>query len=696
MSIKSRTIPIRFIIFIIFIGLLLITIVSIGSVVFSNWLSSTDHLARTLSEYQSQEIVHQIENFISIPKNNNLFNQELLSNQIINLEDEIEREKFFVGVLQNQIEEIYSFSFGTENGEYYGARRNADGEIEIMRNNSSTGGHSWYYSVTDSMLAGELVTQTPPFDPRVRDWYIVAKDTRQPSFSPIYKHFVMDDLTVSASYPIYDQQGVFVGVLGTHVILSKLNSYLDGIVKAQDGTAAIIENDTEFLLANTLDIKNFETLEDGSIKRFNLADTKNPALIKAYDHYKLTGEDLFKINDGEKGYFISIMKYQDSGLNWVIITAIPESLFLEGIVRNLSSAVILTLLALLVSTIGYILLTQKYLLKPIEEILIGTRKLAEGDLTQRITINRDDELGKISIVFNTMASTMYSLVHDLEERIENRTEELQTANKMLKENKDNLQLILNSTAEAIYGIDIEGNCTFINNSCLKILRYSQRNELIGKNMHQLIHHSHPDGTAFTVENCKILKSINNGEGYNAEDEVFWRADGTCFDVSYNAYPQLINGEVVGAVITFMDITERKLTQMKIEYLNNHDSLTGLFNRRYFEKLLKNHDSETYLPSSMIFGDVNGLKLANDVFGHAVGDQLLVIIAETLKNVCRETDFVARVGGDEFVIFLPKTDSKEAGAITTRIQEELSKKQVSAVKCDLSIGYATRSEYAAKP
>ena len=690
MHLKSRTIPVRFIILIIFIFFLLITIGSIGYIVFSNWVSSTDQLAELLSDDQSRVIVNRIENFISIPKNNNLLNQELLSHEIVTMEDEVKREKFFVGVLENQIEEVYSFSFGTENGEYYGARRNEKGEIEIMRNNSSTGGHSWYYSVTDSLLAGELTTQTPLFDPRVRDWYIVAKESGRPSFSPIYKHFVMDDLTLSASYPIYDQQGELMGVLGTHIILSKLKSYLDEIAREHHGIAVILEKDSEFLLANTLGLKSYETQADGTFRRFTLSETNNLAMINAYQHYKTNGDETFRTSDSKEGYFISIKEFRDSGLDWVIITAIPENLFLGGILNNLRSAVFLTLLALFVSTIGYMLLTRKYLLNPIKEILTATGKLAEGDLSQKIIINRDDELGKISLVLNKMAGTIYSLVHNLEERIENRTQELQTANKLLQESTDKLQLILNSTAEAIYGIDLQGNCTFSNNSCLKILGYPQQDDLIGKNMHWLIHHKFEDGSAFPVEKCKILRSINKGKGFSADDEVFWKADGTCFYASYNAYPQLKNGEVVGAVITFSDISERKMSQKKIEYLNSHDSLTGLYNRRYFEKLLETHNAEKYLPSTMLFCDVNGLKLANDVFGHATGDQLLVTISKTLKEICKENDFVARVGGDEFVIFLPGTSPKEAQVIMKSIQEELSQKQVFAVKCDLAIGKATRS------
>ncbi|MDZ7836868.1 MAG: cache domain-containing protein [Actinomycetota bacterium] len=83
-----------------------------------------------------------------------------------------------------------------------------------MRNNAETGGNSWYYAVNEDMTAGQRVVEAGKFDPRTRDWYKAAKENQKPVFSPIYKHFVMDDLTVSAAYPIYNQQGQLTGVLG--------------------------------------------------------------------------------------------------------------------------------------------------------------------------------------------------------------------------------------------------------------------------------------------------------------------------------------------------------------------------------------------------------------------------------------------------------------------------------------------------
>ncbi len=119
-----------------------------------------------------------------------------------------------------------------------------------------------------------------------------------------------------------------------------------------------------------------------------------------------------------------------------------------------------------------------------------------------------------------------------------------------------LRLLLDSAAEAIYGIDTQGNCTFCNPACLQMLGYRDADELIGKNMHRLIHYKYPDETIFPVEECRIFQAFLAGEKTHVEDEVFWRADGSSFPVEYWSHPQFHHGEVVGAVVTFMDITER--------------------------------------------------------------------------------------------------------------------------------------------
>lgn len=324
------------------------------------------------------------------------------------------------------------------------------------------------------------------------------------------------------------------------------------------------------------------------------------------------------------------------------------------------------------------------LLSPIGSMIKVTKQISEDEP------EGDDEIGKLSSSYNEMANAVYTLVNNLEEKVNERTIDLRTAKDELEENKDKLQLILDSTVEAIFGIDKNENCTFCNASCIRMLRYESQDDLLGQNMHTLIHHSRKDGSAILIEDCEIHKTIVTGVGTQCENEVFWRSDGTFFDTVYYSYPQFKNGEIVGAVVTFMDNTERKKTQEHIAYLSCHDSLTGLYNRRHFEEIFKKIDVKENIPISIIFGDLNGLKLTNDIFGHTAGDEFIKKSAKILKSVCRNEDIVARVGGDEFIILLPITDKSSAQSIVRRIQEEFAKEKLAAVKCSMSLGYDTKT------
>jgi PAS domain S-box-containing protein len=138
--------------------------------------------------------------------------------------------------------------------------------------------------------------------------------------------------------------------------------------------------------------------------------------------------------------------------------------------------------------------------------------------------------------------------------------ERKRAEQAQRESEDKLRLLLDSTAEAIYGIDLEYRCTFCNLACLRALGYERIDEVLGKNMHDLMHHTRADGTLFPVEECRVHRVIRTGQGDHAEEEVLWRTNGTGFPAEYWSYPQLRGEEVVGAVVAFVDITERKLAE----------------------------------------------------------------------------------------------------------------------------------------
>ncbi len=149
-----------------------------------------------------------------------------------------------------------------------------------------------------------------------------------------------------------------------------------------------------------------------------------------------------------------------------------------------------------------------------------------------------------------------------------------------------LEMILESTGEGIYGIDLKGRCIFINEAGAEMLGYTP-DEVLGRPMHYLIHHSHADDTLMPVHECRIYKAFLEGQGVRVDDEVLWRRDGGCFPAEYASYPILDQEDVVGAVVTFNDITERKRTEQLLR--DAHDSLERRVRERTSE-LTHAHDS----------------------------------------------------------------------------------------------------------
>lgn len=280
---------------------------------------------------------------------------------------------------------------------------------------------------------------------------------------------------------------------------------------------------------------------------------------------------------------------------------------------------------------------------------------------------------------------------EISEELEIRDKEFIEIISDLSDNKEKFEILLASTEEGIYGINLLGECIFCNKSGLEFLGYSSESELIGKNMHEQIHNKNKDGTHMTIDACKIFNVFKAGKGVRVSDEVFWKKDGTSFDVEYAAYPQHKGADIIGVVISFRDVTEEKTALERLQYLNSHDWLTGLNNRSFFEEKIKELDKGENLPISIIFSDINRLKLTNDIFGHAAGDQLLIKGAEVLKTYKRKNDILARVGGDEFVLVLPKTDISEALKIEKEIQDHFATYSVNSLPCSMAIGSASKTE-----
>ena len=133
--------------------------------------------------------------------------------------------------------------------------------------------------------------------------------------------------------------------------------------------------------------------------------------------------------------------------------------------------------------------------------------------------------------------------------------------------RDPLGLMLASTGEGVFGVDLDGLCVFINPAGARMIGLEPA-DVLGCNMHVLTHHSHGDGSHYPQDDCPIYNAFRQGQPCRIDSEVFWRRDGSSFPVEYSSYPVFDQGQVRGAVVTFVDITERKRAQQALHQAKN--------------------------------------------------------------------------------------------------------------------------------
>jgi len=267
---------------------------------------------------------------------------------------------------------------------------------------------------------------------------------------------------------------------------------------------------------------------------------------------------------------------------------------------------------------------------------------------------------------------------------------VESGQKELSDNKKKLEATLTSVGDGVFSVDVDLNIEFMNPVAQHLTGWTFE-EVKGKPIadvfriiNEYSRETVPSPITKVFEQRTIIELANH--------TLLIAKDGTELPIEDTAAPIFDeNGVITGCVLVFRDSSERKERQKRIEYLSYHDQLTDLYNRRFFEEELRRLDVERNLPLSIIYSDVNGLKVINDAFGHEYGDQLLVQVAEAMKISCRADDIIARIGGDEFLILLPKTDGAQAQSIIERIQERIGGVYVNGMSASISLGLETKTE-----
>lgn len=224
----------------------------------------------------------------------------------------------------------------------------------------------------------------------------------------------------------------------------------------------------------------------------------------------------------------------------------------------------------------------------------------------------------------------------------------------IEKDRKRLEGILQSVGDGVYGVDSHGEINFINPTARQILGLSDDEDFIKCQPYDLFHNIDSHGTEHPQKHCKLSKSYKDGRPLYNWATMFRHQNGQAIPVECNVNPLNIDNILEGSVVAFRDTTERRLMEEELIWQANHDTLTKLPNRLYFEKQLEQEVTRLQRSDecgALLFIDLDRFKYFNDTAGHATGDRLLIEISRKLKARLRSCDSLARLGGDEFSIIL---------------------------------------------
>jgi serine phosphatase RsbU (regulator of sigma subunit) len=392
----------------------------IGVLLFQGGQEAVGAVMKEMRGEVLERVQEQLSRHMREPLRLNNLNVDAWHAGLLDLSDPVLRERQFVNHLQAFPDASMTF-IGLSNGGFYGARRKASGEIQVVRNDRETGGASWYYAISKQGDGVERQEVFPNFDARTRPWYQAAKESGKPVFSGVYRHFVFHEPTITAAYPIFDEDGKLIGVFGVDYLLSWLGEMLRSLSLGPSGQVFVVDKNDMIVAASVLK-EPFE-VKEGKAERILAVDCNDPVLQMAVKSFLGHAKSAygFKLND--KSYSVSVESFQEHGITWNIYVVLADEDFMGGIWQAIHKTAIIVFI-ITIAVFFLAVWTAGWVTHPILRLNVAARELAKGRLYPVLDTERKDELGELSRSFNMMATQTIDLVSNLEARVIERTQNL--------------------------------------------------------------------------------------------------------------------------------------------------------------------------------------------------------------------------------------------------------------------------------
>ena len=558
---------------------------------------------------------------------------------------------------------------------------------------------SVYFGTTNNIMINGSGWEMPPgFDLRTRPWYVKAAEEQDLVFSEAFINASKDKLIITVAKPVYNSKGDFLGVVSGDVSIKDIITIIQDKKIRNMGYSFLIDGKGNILAHPNYQYdlnSKFKNISEISETIGNLL-TQEKATITPITLEGVNGFLSYQQIDNTDwtvGSFIPMQEYMKNTMYFtrIFINALISSLLLFILLLTLQKKNILTPMLLLDKDVNEVdVVNNVHHRIPVKE--------NDPFVTLRRSIN--DVLEKTQQYFVELQANEQELIASneeitasleqlaaVEEELRGKYDELIEKECQLKASENTFRTLFEGSSDSILILEDE-KFTDCNTATIELLGYPNKDSIIGKAFWELSPQNQFDGRASMDKGLDYIE-IAREEGKAKFEWWINKSNGSYFPVEV-MFTSIVLNDKKSLHVLWRDISERKELEQRLEHLSYRDQLTNLYNRRFYEEELERLDVKKNLPLTIAMADLNGLKLVNDSFGHATGDELLIKFAQILMQACRADDVIARIGGDEFIILLPKTDDREAEKIIKRIKRLTEQEKVGSINMSVSFGWETKT------
>ncbi|MFZ5352273.1 MAG: HD domain-containing phosphohydrolase [Bacillota bacterium] len=530
---------------------------------------------------------------------------------------------------------------------------------------------SIYYGTPENHMINASGWKPPQdFDITVRPWYIKAVERNSLIYTDIFLNASKNAFVITIAKPVYESSGRLAGVVGGDVYLSTI---VEKIANEKHGKSGF-----SFLLDSKGNI----------IAHPRYSSSENLEIRKPDSEYMRYIE---KILAEKSGYMearlnntTGILAFTPlEGVDWYLASFISKAELIQE--NNVTTySFVLATSAALVMFGFFVFMLNRHVKKPIMAMEESINFInVESDSSYRLPEREKDVMVSLTKTINSLLDKIETYLAKMKKD----EEKVRQLNESLRESEERWQFALNGSGDGVWDWNLRTGEVFFSPKWREI--YELEDEVIEFSHAEWEKWVHPEDFEYVMkENYKHFR--NETPMYTSEYRIITRKGKLKWILARGrVVSRSTDGEPLRMVGTHSDITERKLSENKIKYLSFHDSLTGLYNRAYFEEQLKRIDQDNIYPVSLILGDANGLKVVNDAFGHEEGDKLLNIIANIFRMACKNKGEICRIGGDEFAIIMQGACEDSAFEVVEAIKQLCEEEHKGAIKPSIAIGVSAK-------